>query len=78
MPPDSKPIVENAATSPNRETLAEFTIQAVVTGIILGIVFGAANAYLGLRAGMTVSASIPAAVMTVAVSRPRWEKGDDP
>jgi putative OPT family oligopeptide transporter len=48
---------------------AEFTLAAVVTGVGLGIVFGAANAYLGLRVGMTVSASIPAAVMTVALFR---------
>jgi putative OPT family oligopeptide transporter len=48
---------------------AEFTLKAVTTGVVLGIVFGAANAYLGLRVGMTVSASIPAAVMTVAVFR---------
>jgi len=47
--------------------LAEFTLKAVVTGTILGIVFGAANTYLGLRVGLTVSASIPAAVMTVAI-----------
>jgi putative OPT family oligopeptide transporter len=47
--------------------VAEFTLKAVVVGSVLGIVFGAANAYLGLRVGMTVSASIPAAVMTVAV-----------
>lgn len=47
--------------------VAEFTLKAVVVGIALGLVFGAANAYLGLRVGMTVSASIPAAVMTVAV-----------
>ncbi len=47
--------------------MAEFTLQAVVTGLVLGVVFGAANAYLGLRVGMTVSASIPAAVMTVAI-----------
>jgi putative OPT family oligopeptide transporter len=51
------------------ETPAEFTLKAVATGIVLGIVFGAANAYLGLRVGMTVSASIPAAVMTVALFR---------
>lgn len=49
--------------------IAEFTLKAVGIGIVLGIVFGAANAYLGLRVGMTVSASIPAAVMTVAVFR---------
>jgi len=46
--------------------VAEFTLKAVAVGIVLGLVFGAANAYLGLRVGMTVSASIPAAVMTVA------------
>ena len=51
--------------------LAEFTGRAVITGVILGLVFGAANAYLGLKVGMTVSASIPAAVMTVAVLKRR-------
>ena len=49
--------------------IPEFTLKAVFTGVVLGIVFGAANAYLGLRVGMTVSASIPAAVMTVAAFR---------
>src|ERR1700752_931500 len=49
--------------------VAEFTLKAVAVGVLLGIVFGAANAYLGLRVGLTVSASIPAAVMTVAVFR---------
>ena len=52
---------------PRCEGLAEFTLKAVAAGVLLGVVFGAANAYLGLRAGMTVSASIPAAVMTVAL-----------
>jgi len=51
--------------------VAEFTARAVVTGVLLGLVFGAANAYLGLKVGMTVSASIPAAVMTVALLRRR-------
>ncbi len=51
--------------------LAEFTVRAVVTGVLLGLVFGAANVYLGLKVGMTVSASIPAAVMTVAILRSR-------
>jgi putative OPT family oligopeptide transporter len=49
--------------------IPEFTFKAIFTGVVLGIVFGAANAYLGLRVGMTVSASIPAAVMTVAAFR---------
>jgi putative OPT family oligopeptide transporter len=47
--------------------VAELTLRAVATGVLLGIVFGASNAYLGLRVGLTVSASIPAAVMAVAV-----------
>ena len=49
--------------------LDEFTVRAVVIGILLSVVFGAANAYLGLRVGLTVSASIPAAVMAVGVFR---------
>src|SRR4026207_676247 len=49
--------------------IAEFTLKAVIAGVRRGIVFGAANAYLGLRVGLTVSASIPAAVMTVALFR---------
>lgn len=48
------------------ERMAEFTWRGLVPGIVLGIVFGAANAYLGLRAGLTISTSIPIAVMTVA------------
>jgi len=47
--------------------LEEFTWRGLVPGILLGIIFGAANAYLGLRAGLTISTSIPIAVMTVAV-----------
>src|SRR5689334_2835609 len=56
-------------TEPAAGQLAEFTLKAVVAGVLLGLVFGAANAYLGLRVGLTISASIPAAVMTVAVFR---------
>ncbi|HUP47339.1 MAG TPA: oligopeptide transporter, OPT family [Thermoanaerobaculia bacterium] len=48
------------------ESPAEFTARGIVPGILFGIVFGAANAYLGLRAGLTISTSIPIAVMTVA------------
>lgn len=47
----------------------EFTVASIVMGVILAVVFGAANAYLGLRVGMTVSASIPAAVISMAVIR---------
>ena len=47
----------------------EITITSIVMGILLAVVFGAANAYLGLRVGMTVSASIPAAVIAMGVIR---------
>ena len=52
---------------PADENMAEFTFKAVGLGVLLSVVFGAANAYLGLRVGLTVSASIPAAVMAVAL-----------
>jgi putative OPT family oligopeptide transporter len=51
------------------ETLSEFTWKAVITGVILGIIFGAANTYLGLMAGLTISTSIPVAVLTVVTFR---------
>ncbi|MCI0450977.1 MAG: oligopeptide transporter, OPT family [Candidatus Latescibacteria bacterium] len=49
------------------EVLPEFTWRSVGIGALLGIVFGAANAYLGLKVGITVSTSIPIAVMTFAI-----------
>jgi putative OPT family oligopeptide transporter len=52
-----------------RDDLAEFTLRAAAAGILFGVVFGAANAYLGLRVGLTVSTSIPIAVLTVALFR---------
>ena len=54
---------------PAEKVTAEMTATSVIMGIILAIVFGAANAYLGLRVGMTVSASIPAAVISMGVIR---------
>jgi putative OPT family oligopeptide transporter len=51
------------------ETVVEFTLRAAVAGIVFGILFGAANAYLGLRVGLTVATSIPIAVLTVALFR---------
>jgi putative OPT family oligopeptide transporter len=56
-----------SAAAPQSESVAEFTFRAVVAGIVFGILFGAANAYLGLRVGLTVSTSIPIAVVTVAL-----------
>lgn len=54
---------------PAEKVTPEFTVTSIVMGIILAVVFGAANAYLGLRVGMTVSASIPAAVIAMGVIR---------
>ena len=54
---------------PADKVMPEFTAVSIVLGAILAIVFGGANAYLGLRVGMTVSASIPAAVISMGVIR---------
>ncbi len=54
---------------PAEKVTAEFTVTSVIMGVLLAIIFGAANAYLGLRVGMTVSASIPAAVISMGVIR---------
>ena len=54
---------------PAERVTAEFTVTSVVMGVLLAVIFGAANAYLGLRVGMTVSASIPAAVISMGVIR---------
>ena len=54
---------------PASKVTPELTVASIVMGIILAVVFGAANAYLGLKVGMTVSASIPAAVIAMGVIR---------
>ena len=54
---------------PAEKITPEFTFTSVFIGILLAVIFGAANAYLGLRVGMTVSASIPAAVISMGVIR---------
>ena len=51
------------------DSVVEFTLRAALAGIVFGVIFGAANAYLGLRVGLTVSTSIPIAVLTVALFR---------
>ena len=60
---DFKPYIPASKITP------ELTVASVVMGVLLAVVFGAANAYLGLRVGMTVSASIPAAVIAMGVFR---------
>ena len=54
---------------PADKVTPEITVTAIIMGILLSVIFGAANAYLGLRVGMTVSASIPAAVIAMGVIR---------
>lgn len=55
---------------PPEKSMPEFTFKAVLTGVFLAMILGAANAYLGLKAGMTVAATFPAAVIAMAVLRP--------
>lgn len=57
------------ARVPGETSLVEFTLRAAVAGIAFGLVFGAANAYLGLRVGITVTTSIPISVLTVGLFR---------
>ena len=54
---------------PAEKVTPELTVTSIIMGILLAVIFGAANAYLGLRVGMTVSASIPAAVIAMGVIR---------
>jgi len=61
--PEFKPYIPAERVTP------ELTVTSIVIGILLAVIFGAANAYLGLRVGMTVSASIPAAVIAMGVIR---------
>ena len=52
---------------PASQNMAEFTAKAIVLGVLFGLLFGASTVYLGLRAGLTVSASIPIAVLAISV-----------
>ena len=63
MKNDFKPYIPSSKITP------ELTVTSVIMGVLLAVIFGAANAYLGLRVGMTVSASIPAAVIAMGVIR---------
>ncbi|WP_138992760.1 OPT family oligopeptide transporter [Larkinella sp. C7] len=62
-PPAFKPYIADNATT------AEFTFKAVVTGALFGVLFGAATVYLSLKAGLSVSASIPIAVLAISLGR---------
>jgi len=67
--PNPDPQPEPLPVIPASVSLPEITIKAIVLSVILAAVLAGANAYLGLFAGMTVSASIPAAVISMAVLR---------
>ncbi|MCX5754444.1 MAG: OPT/YSL family transporter, partial [Candidatus Krumholzibacteria bacterium] len=54
---------------PDKTDLKEFTLIPLILGLVMAVVLGAANAYLGLRAGMTIAATYPAAVISMAVLR---------
>src|SRR5262245_29200468 len=54
---------------PDHIQMREFTLRAVLLGLVMSIILGAANAYLGLRAGVTIAATYPAAVIGMAVLR---------
>lgn len=61
--PDHQPYV------PDKTSYLDITIKAVILGALFGVIFGSANAYLGLRVGLTISTAIPLAVISVAVFR---------
>ncbi len=62
-PAEFKPYIEA------EESVAEFSLRAVILGSLFGILFGAVSVYVGLRAGLTVSASIPIAVLSISILR---------
>jgi putative OPT family oligopeptide transporter len=71
-PSRPKPASSEAAAAfkpyvPASQSPAEFTLKAIVIGALFGLIFGASTVYLGLRAGLTVSASIPIAVLAISV-----------
>lgn len=61
-----KPGTEYQPYVASQSSPVELTLKSLLAGVLFGILFGAANAYLGLRAGLTISTSIPVAVLTVA------------
>ena len=63
------PLGEFRPYVPERANVAEFTFKAILFGAIFGIIFGAVTVYVGLRAGLTVSASIPIAVLSISLLR---------
>jgi putative OPT family oligopeptide transporter len=76
--PDAYRIMDGENYNPyvsHQQSMPEFTLRAVILGIVLGIVFCAANAYLGLKIGMTITASIPVSVISMGILRGLMNKG---
>ena len=67
--PAAAPVAEHKPFVPADQEIPEFTVKAVIFGSIFGILFGASTVYLALKAGLTVSASIPIAVLSISVLR---------
>lgn len=63
------PALEHKPFIPAEQNIPEFTLKAVLFGSLFGIIFGASTVYLALKAGLTVSASIPIAVLSISVLR---------
>src|SRR5258708_4851644 len=63
------PVGEFQPYVPTEQRLAEFSLRAVVLGGLFGLLFGAVTVYVGLRAGLTVSASIPISVLSISILR---------
>jgi len=67
---------QNVPYVPSQTNLVEFTLKAILLGLVMAVVLGAANAYLGLKAGLTISATFPAAVIAIAAFRLPFMKGN--
>src|SRR6516162_11095873 len=63
------PVREHKPFVPPNVQMKEFTLRAVLLGLVMCVILGAANAYLGLRAGQTIAATYPAAVIGMAALR---------
>src|SRR5579872_6073512 len=63
------PVKEHKPFVPESASMPEFTLRAMIIGLVMCVVLGAANAYLGLRAGQTIAATYPAAVIGMSVLR---------
>ncbi|MCL5029298.1 MAG: oligopeptide transporter, OPT family [Bacteroidetes bacterium] len=67
MPENNSPATEFKPYISAKDFIPEFTLKAIILGAIFGIIFGAASVYLGLKVGLTVSASIPIAVLAISI-----------